>query len=204
MDHTLENLIFLTPSTIEREKQRNIQALHFDYSGHVVATNGHRLLASKRPFNLKHSGKTFSTSKLLEGQYTHPKHGFPDWKLAIPNEAARKVQMKIPKWFKFFKDSNETIALVLDYTQPHSTHFKISNSTNETSLALDAKYLWQFADTEVSLLIYSPNSAVVILPTESKIDPQSPTLRDDLLTEEWFYLLMPLKLDREKTRWVHV
>jgi len=195
MEQTIQNLLQFTPDIAVKDKHKNIQAIHFDYSGHVVATNGHVLFATKKPFEMKKAGKTFSSSEIKKGVTTESIHEFPEWKKAIPSECARKIKLTIPKWFSMFKKTEEDVTLVLDYKNVDDPFFKVSKCTSETSLGINAKYLSCFAGEEVSVLLSSPTSAAVITKKDSKIDPHSNKFEDEVLSEEWFYLLMPIRLD---------
>jgi DNA polymerase III sliding clamp (beta) subunit (PCNA family) len=94
--------------------------------------------------------------------------------------------------------------MVLDYKNPDSPFIKIVKSVDETALGFNVKYLSPFAGEEISILILNPISPAVILEKDSQIDPHSKFLKEDILKEDWLYVLMPIKLDEEESNEVYM
>jgi hypothetical protein len=204
MEHTLNNLLKFSSADTENPKHQKIQSFRYDHSGHVVATNSHVLFASKKPWDIKKSGKTFSKSEYEKGFFVETELAFPEWQKAIPEESGRKVNIKIPEWFGMFGEDNRDATMILDYTDTSKPFFKISSTIGETCLGINAKYLSCFAGEEISFLITSPISPTIVVDKESDLDPLSKNFKENVLKEDWFYLLMPIKLDEESPSEVYL
>ena len=204
MEHTLNNLLKFSSTDTENPKHQKIQSFHYDHSGHVVATNSHVLFASKKPWEINKAGKTFSKSEYEKGYFVEAELSFPEWQKVIPEESGRKVTVEIPEWFGIFGEDNRDATMVLDYTDTAKPFFKISSTVGETCLGFNAKYLSCFAGEEVSLLITSPVSPTIVVNKDSGLDPLSNHFKENVLTEDWFYVLMPIKLDEEESSEVYM
>ena len=197
MKHTVEFIANFSSTSSESQKHKKIKAIHFDHSGHVVGTNSHVLFASKGPFEISKSNKTYVSDEIKNGKYIESKIDFPDWKQVLPKKSAKKLTLKIPSWFSGLENISEKVTMVFDYSNSTKPFIKISDTTDETSMAFNAKYLSKFAGQSTSILITSPELPTVILSEKSKIDPHSQNLSEEILAEEWFYVLMPIRLDEE-------
>lgn len=204
MEHTLNNLIKFSSTDTENPKHKKIQAFHYDHSGHVVTTNSHVLFASKKPWEIKRAGKTFSKAEYQKGYFVETELAFPQWQEVIPKESGRKVTVKIPEWFGMFGEDNRDATLILDYSDISKPFFKVSSTVGETCLGFNAKYLSCFAGEEISFLITSPVSPTIVVNKESDLDPLSKHFSEDVLKEDWFYVLMPIKLDEESPNEVYM
>ncbi|WP_127716678.1 hypothetical protein [Halobacteriovorax sp. HLS] len=198
MEHTLNFVTNFASTNTESPKHDRLRSIHFDHSGHVVATNSHVLFATKNPFEMSRANKTFLSDKAKTGELIEASIEFPDWKKILPLKSARKVILEIPTWFASLETTEEKVTMILDYTDSSNAFIKIGNTINETSLAFNAKYMSKFAGERLAILISSPEQPTVILSSSSKIDPHSPKLSEDILHEDWFYLLMPIKLEENK------
>ncbi|MBT4792341.1 MAG: hypothetical protein HON90_12290 [Halobacteriovoraceae bacterium] len=197
MEHSLKNLITFSSSRQDSLKHQKIQSFHYDHSGHVVATNSHVLFATKKPWEIEKAGRTYSKFEFEKGSFVEAELEFPSWKQFIPQESGRKITIKVPAWFELFKKEDYSATMVLDYTDITEPFFKISESTSETSLGFNAKYLACFANEEITVLVTSPLSPAIIVCKDSDIDPLSLHFKDEVLKEDWFYILMPIKLDED-------
>ncbi len=204
MEHTLNNLIKFSSTNTENPKHKKIHAFHYDHSGHVVTTNSHVLFASKKPWEITKAGKTFSKAEYEKGYFVEAELAFPEWQEVIPRESGRKVTVKISEWFGMFGEDNRDATLVLDYTNISKPFFKILSTVGETCLGFNAKYLSCFAGEEISFLITSPVSPTIVVNKESSLDPLSKHFKEDALKEDWFYVLMPIKLDEESPNEVYM
>lgn len=204
MEHTLNTLINFSSNDYENPKHEKIQSFLYDFSGHVVATNSHVLLATKFPFEIEKAGKSFKSREYDKGHFVESAHDFPNWKEVVPQESARRITIEIPNWFKLFENYGEKATLVIDYKNVESPFFKVVKNIDATSFGFNGKYLSSFAGEKVSMLISSPVSPTVVLREGSSIDPHSKTLKEDILKEDWFYLLMPIKLDDEISNEVYI
>lgn len=199
MQHNLETILKFASTSMEG-KHEKLRSFHYSRSGHVVSTNSHILFASKEPFDLNRTAKTYSSEKYSKGEFVETNIDFPDWKFVIPNESARKFEITIPKSFEVFKEyKEERVLIALDYTDLEDPFFKYFGKNNNTTLACNGKYLSEFAGQSVSVLVSSPFQPVVLLSNESKIDPLSKTLKEDILNEQWFYILMPIRPDEDSS-----
>lgn len=199
MEHTIEFIANFSSTNSTSAKHEKIRGVHFDHSGHVVGTNSHVLFASKKPYQIEKSNKTYVSEEAKKGNYVESEIQFPDWRQVLPKKSARKITLEIPEWFSGLENIESKVTMVLDYSNSSKPFIKIANTTTETSLAFNAKYLSKFSGQSLSFLISSPEQPTVILSEKSKIDPHSKTLDQDILNEEWFYILMPIKLDDEDT-----
>ena len=199
MEHTLDFVTNFASTNTENPKHEKLRSIHFDHSGHVIATNSHVLFATKKPFQVNKADKTFHSDKIKSGELIESSIEFPDWKQVLPLKSARKVSIEIPKWFSDLDKIEEKVTMILDYSDSSNPFIKVANTINETSLAFNAKYLSKFAGEKVSILISSPEQPTVILSNTTKVDPHSTKLSEDILGENWFYLLMPIKLDENET-----
>lgn len=204
MEHTLNNLIKFSSTDFENPKHQKIQSFHYDHSGHVIATNSHVLFASKKPWEIQKAGKTFSKSEYEKGYFVEAELAFPEWQGVIPEESGRKVAVKIPEWFGMFGENNMDATMVLDYTDISKPFFKVSSTVGETCLGLNVKYLSCFAGEEISFLITGPVSPTIVVSKESALDPHSKHFKENVLKEDWFYVLMPIKLDEELSSEVYI
>ena len=204
MEHTLNNLLKFSSTDSADPKFDRIKSFHYDHSGHVVTTNAHVLFASKKPWEIKKAGKTFSKAEYEKGYFTETTEDFPEWQLVIPEESGRRITVEIPEWFEMFGEDNRDATLILNYSDISKPYFKIAKTVEETCLAFNAKYLSCFAGEEVSFLITSPVSPTLVVSKESILDPQSKHFREDVLKEDWFYVLMPIKLDEESSSEVYM
>ncbi len=198
MEHTLNNLLKFSSTDIENPKHQKIHSFHYDHSGHVIATNSHVLFASKRPWEIDKAGRTFSKVEYEKGYFTEAELEYPKWQQVIPEESGRRVTIQIPEWFDTFGEENRSVSMLLDYTDTSNPFLKISKAIGETCLGFNAKYLSCFAGEEVSFLITSPLSPVVVVSKNSTLDPLSKNFKEEVLKEDWFYLLMPLKIDLDE------
>ncbi len=117
--------------------------------------------------------------------------------MVIPEESGRRITVEIPEWFGMFGEDNRDATMVLDYTDISKPFFKVSSTVGETCLGFNAKYLSCFAGEEISFLIASPVSPAIVVCKESDLDPHSKHFKEDVLKEDWFYLLMPIQLDED-------
>ncbi len=204
MEHTLNNLLKFSSTDLETPKHQKIQAFHYDHSGHVVTTNSHVLFATKKPWEIEKAGKTFSKAEYEKGYFVEAKLDFPKWQEVIPEESGRKVTVKIPEWFGMFGEDNRDATMVLDYSDTSKPFFKISKTVGETCLGFNAKYLSCFAEEEITFLITSPLSPAIVVGKESSLDPLAKHFKENVLKEDWFYVLMPIKLDEESPSEVYM
>ncbi|OFZ51760.1 MAG: hypothetical protein A2381_18470 [Bdellovibrionales bacterium RIFOXYB1_FULL_37_110] len=194
MKDTIEYLNFFTSKD---PQYAHLNAFYFDVSGHVIATNGYVLMGSKRPFNIKFSGKGFRAPEYLKGELVEIEKDFLKWKKCIPEESAKKICISIPTWFKKFQPTDEEVIMTIDYKDIQKPFIKLTSKINETSFAFDAKYLSVFAGKEIQILILDSYGPKVIVDKNSLLDPFSKNFKEDVLREEWFYLLMPINLEKE-------
>lgn len=204
MEHTLNNLLRFSSTDLENPKHQKIQTFHYDHSGHVITTNSHVLFATKKPWEIEKAGKTYSKAEYEKGYFTEAEQEFPEWKHVIPEESGRRVTIKIPEWFELLGEENRSATMVLDYTDVSKPYFKISEAIGETCLGFNAKYLSCFANEEITFLITSPLSPAVVVSKDSKIDPLCSHFREEVLKEDWFYILMPIKLDEDSSDEVYM
>jgi hypothetical protein len=204
MEHTLNNLLKFSSTDTTNPKHKKIQSFHYDHSGHVIASNSHVLFASKKPWEIEKAGKTFSKTEFEKGYFIESELDYPEWKEAMPQESGRKVTVKIPEWFDLLENENRSVSMILDYSDTSKPFIKIATTLDETCFAFNAKYLSCFSGEEVTILITGPLSPVVVVNKDSTIDPQSRNFKEDVLNEEWFYLLMPLKIDEEPPTEVYI
>lgn len=204
MEHTLNSILKFSAVDTKNPKKVRINSFHYDHSGHVIATNSHVLFASKRPWDIKKAGKTFSRAEYEKGIFTEYETTFPNWKQVIPTECGRKITIKIPTWFEMFGDENRDATMVLDYTDTANPFFKITNTTSETCFGFNAKYLSCFAGEEISFLIAGSVMPAVVVNSNSNIDNLSNYLSEEVLKEDWFYILMPIRMDEEDNQEVYL
>jgi hypothetical protein len=204
MEHTLNNLLKFSAVDLENPKHSRIDSFHYDHSGHVIATNSHVLFASKRAWEIKKAGKSYSRPEYEKGFFVEAELEFPEWKQVIPKECGRKVTIQIPEWFEIFGDENRDATMVLDYTNTSNPYFKITATTSETCLGFNAKYLSCFAGEKVSFLIAGSILPSIVVSSDSKVDHLNSYLSEELFKEDWFYILMPIKMDEEDTQEVYL
>jgi hypothetical protein len=193
MKHSLDFVSQFATKDLKTERLQKLRSIHFDRSGHVIATNSHVLFASKEPFILDRANKTYH----CEDHNKEATIEFPEWRKVLPTKSARKVTLEIPKWFSELDKIEEKVTLVLDHSDLNNAFIRVAKTIDETSLAFNAKYLTHFAGQTVSILISSPLEPTIILSDKSKVDPHSAILSEDILNEEWFYLLMPIRLGED-------
>ena len=178
-------------------KHEELSVFAFDHSGHAVGTNSHVLLATSTPFDISKAGRTFKNSDFLNGHFSESEIAFCHWKQVLPTECTKKINIKIPSWFKFFDQADESATMSIDYSDITKPFIKITESNEQNSFSFNAKYLSLFAGEEVSILIQGALSSLVILDKNSSIDPLSKFINEEILKEKWFYILMPIKLDKK-------
>ena len=197
MKHNLDFLLRFCSKEHSNSKHQKIRAFHYDHSGHVVTTNSHVLFASKAPWEIQRAGQTFLKDEYEQGRFMNSELNFPDWQQTIPLECGRKVVMEIPGWFDLFGDSDRDATFVLDYSEASKPIFRVSEKINEASIAFNAKYLSCFAGMTVGLFISGPTAPTIITKHDSMLTSNSSHFREDVLKEDWFYVLMPIKLEEE-------
>lgn len=200
MEHTMETLLAHSSWDESKQKHEKIRSIHFDHSGHAIATNSHVLLGTKNLFDINKAGRSFKNTDInKESEIT-----FPKWKEILPNECYRKLTVEIPEWFSLFTKEVQDTTMVLDYSNPNEVFFRTSETTNDSSFAFNIKYLANFAGETISILITSPVSPVVIVKEESTIDIYSKHLKEEILKEDWFYILMPIRLKEELSKGFYI
>jgi hypothetical protein len=204
MKQTLESLIQFCSKNFDNEKHKGIHAFHYDHSGHVVATNSHVLFATKRLFDIKKGGKTYSKKEYQNGKFIESKFDFPDWKMVLPEVSARRIRIVIPKWFDLFDTDDKSGTIVLDYSDINNPFLKLSGRSSESSFAFNMRYLSCFAGEEVTILISSPLHPIIILSENSTVDPLIKNVNEEILKEEWFYILMPIKMDEDTSGEIYI
>lgn len=204
MEHTLNTLIRFSSKGSDDVKKRKLQSFHYDHYGHVITCNSHVLFATKKPWDITKAGRAFSIAEYEKGFFTEAKEAFPDWQDVIPQDSARRITVHIPEWFDLFEQEDRSATFVLDYSDKTKPFLKLGASLGQTNLAFNARYLSCFAGEQVSFLITSPLSPVIVVQSESQLDPLSSHFKEDVLKEEWFYVLMPIKLDEEALDEVYI
>lgn len=94
MKHTSKFIANFSSSSTMSGKHEKIKAIHFDSSGHVVGTNSHVLFASKDPFQISKSNKSFSSEEVKKGNYIESSVAFQIGRKYFRRKVQEKFQSK--------------------------------------------------------------------------------------------------------------
>lgn len=169
-----------------------ITSVRFEKDGYTVATDGHRLFATKHDLpswgEHRRSGKSLLAKDLARSIVTPCDVSYPDWRAVVPriHSMKRWATFVVPLWFRRLHEEDKADMTFAHNPSGWRLSFEQIDKEATDRFLVNPAFLAPWAGEKVLLGMSGPENPILVLPSDAKRNVAT-------LKQETFGVVMPIR-----------